>query len=49
MEKNRYEVVLKVDVESFDPTDGEIIINDYLGPGAMDSCLTIVSIKVKRI
>jgi len=49
MEKKRYEVVLKVDVESFDTTDAQIIINDYLGPGAMDSCLTIVSTKIKQL
>jgi hypothetical protein len=49
MDKNRYQVVLTVDVESFDSTDAQIIINDYLGPGVMDSCLTIVSTKIKQL
>ena len=48
MDKFRFEVTLSVAVDAFDGDDAQIIIQDYLGVGEMDSALTITRIRVAQ-
>jgi len=46
MDKNRYEVILGLEVEGFDDSDCQIVIQDYLGVGSLDEYIKIKSIKI---
>lgn len=44
----KFVVELQVAVEAFDEDDAKIVIGDYLNPGPLDDCITILKTTVKH-